>query len=120
MRTQKKPNIAIGGDLRDYLRRFRRERDLPITYERLRDFHEAIPLIDADGRNTLWESVAYRAEEMPALNDALKRIYALLKVDGDFSVVQHLYIDRVDFCSFGNSMQRCCTTEKSPSTLRRA
>ena len=104
LRTQKKPNIAIGGDLRDYLRRFRRERDLPITYERLRDFHEAIPLIDADGRNTLWESVAYRAEEMPALNDALKRIYALLKVDGDFSVVQHLYIDRVDFCSFGNSM----------------
>ena len=104
LRTQKKPNIAISGDLRGYLRRFRRERELPVTYERLRDFHEAIPLFDAEGRNTLWETVAYRAEEMPALNDALKRIYALLKVDGDFSVVQHLYIDRVDFCSFGNSM----------------
>ena len=104
MRTQKKPNVAIRGELRDYLRQFRRERELPVSYARLRDFHEAIPLIDAEGRNTLWESVVYRAEEMPEINDALKRVYALLKVDGDFSVVQHLYIDRVDFCSFGNSM----------------
>ena len=104
VRMQKKPNIAIGGELRAYLRQFRRERELPVSYERLRDFHEAIPLIDAEGRNTLWESVVYRAEEMPAINEGLKRTYALLKVDGDFSVVQHLYIDRVDFCSFGNSM----------------
>jgi len=29
---------------------------------------------------------------------------ALIKVDGDMSVVQHLYADRVDFCTFGNSM----------------
>jgi hypothetical protein len=89
--------------LRGYLRRYRRERELPVTYERLRNFHETIPLVDHDGRNTLWESVAYHAEEMSALNESLKRIYALLKVDGDFSVMQHLYIDRVDFCSFGNS-----------------
>jgi len=103
VRTKKKPSYPIGEDLRAYLRKFRRERHLPVTYERLRDFHEAIPLIDADGRNTLWESVAYRAADMAALNEDLKRIYALLKVDGDFSVMQHLYIDRVDFCSFGNS-----------------
>jgi hypothetical protein len=103
VRTKKKPSYPIGEDLRAYLRKFRRERHLPVTYERLRDFHEAVPLIDADGRNTLWESVAYRAADMAALNEDLKRIYALLKVDGDFSVMQHLYIDRVDFCSFGNS-----------------
>jgi len=40
---------------------------------------------------------------MRALNEALKEVYALLKVDGDMSVVQHLYADRVDFCTFGNS-----------------
>jgi len=40
---------------------------------------------------------------MRPLNEDLKRIYALLKVDGDFSVMAHLYIDRIDFCSFGNS-----------------
>ena len=103
LRTRKKPSYPIGEDLRGYLRKYRRERELPVTYERLRDFHETMPLIDADGRNTLWESVIYRAEEMGPLNEDLKQIYALLRVDGDFSVMQHLYIDRVDFCSFGNS-----------------
>ena len=102
-RTPKKPSYPIGGPLRAYLQRYRRERELPVTYERLRNFHETIPLVDNDGRNTLWESVAYHAEEMSALNEGLKRIYALLKVDGDFTVMQHLYIDRVDYCSFGNS-----------------
>ena len=102
-RTQKKPSYPIGEELRGYLRKFRRERQLPVTYEQLRGFHEAIPLMDPDGRHTLWESVAYRSEEMTALNEGLKLIYALLRVDGDFSVMEHLYIDRVDFCSFGNS-----------------
>ncbi len=102
-RTRKKPSYPIGEDLRNYLKRYRRERELPVTYERLRHFHESHPLVDADGRNTLWESVAYTAEDIPALNEDLKRIYALLRVDGDFSVMQHLYIDRIDFCSFGNS-----------------
>ncbi|HWA25255.1 MAG TPA: hypothetical protein VG734_06220 [Lacunisphaera sp.] len=103
-RTRKKPTYPIGADLRAYLQRYRRERDLPVTYERLRHFHEAVPMMDSAGRPTLWDSVAYTAEEIPALNEDLKRIYALLRVDGDFSVMQHLYIDRVDFCTFGNSM----------------
>ena len=101
--TQKKPSYPVIEDLRSYLRRYRRDRDLPVTYERLRDFQETAPLIDGSGQTTLWETVAYRAEDMPALNEDLKRIYALLKVDGDFSVMAHLYIDRIDFCSFGNS-----------------
>jgi len=28
----------------------------------------------------------------------------LIKVDGDARIVEHVYVDRVDFCSFGNSM----------------
>ncbi|MBM3855275.1 MAG: hypothetical protein FJ399_19325 [Verrucomicrobia bacterium] len=90
-------------DLRGYLRRYRRERELPVTYERLRAFHEVIPLTDEAGQPTLWDTVIYDANEMPELNEALKQVYAWLKVDGDFSVVNHLYIDRVDFCTFGNS-----------------
>ena len=102
-RLQKKPSFPIRDDLRGYLKQYRRERELPVTYERLRAFSESIPLMDAEGRNTLWETVAYRAEDIPALNEDLKRLYALLRVDGDFAVMQHLYIDRIDFCSFGNS-----------------
>ncbi|MDP3073114.1 MAG: hypothetical protein Q8N18_22665 [Opitutaceae bacterium] len=101
--TRRKPSIPVSEGLRTYLRRYRRERDLPITYERLRAFHEVIPLTDDAGKPTLWDTVIYDAVEMTALNQALKEVYALLKVDGDLSVVQHLYVDRVDFCTFGNS-----------------
>jgi hypothetical protein len=41
---------------------------------------------------------------MDDLKVDLKYIYALLKVHGDLSVMDHLYIDRIDFCSFGNSL----------------
>ena len=102
-RTLKKPSYPIGWALRTYLQKYRRERTLPVTYERLRYFHEACPLVDADGVPSLWETVVYRSEEITALNNDLKRIYALLRVDGDFSIMEHLYIDRIDFCSFGNS-----------------
>jgi hypothetical protein len=101
--TQKKPSYPIIEELRSYLRRYRRDRDLPVSYERLRNFQETAPLMDAAGQPTLWETVVYHAEEMRVLNEDLKRIYALLKVDGDFSVMRHLYIDRIDFCAFGNS-----------------
>jgi hypothetical protein len=101
--TLRKPSFPIRPDLRGYLRRYRRERELPVTYERLRSFHEVIPLTDEAGQPTLWDTVIYDANEMPELNEALKQVYAWLKVDGDFSVVNHLYIDRVDFCTFGNS-----------------
>ena len=101
--TQKKPTFPVVDGLRGYLRAYKRERDLPVTYERLRGFSEVIPLTDEDGKPTLWDTVIYDGGEMRALNEALKEVYALLKVDGDMSVVQHLYADRVDFCTFGNS-----------------
>ena len=101
--TRRKPTFPIGEGLRGYLRTYKRERNLPVTYERLRGFTEVIPLTDAEGKPTLWDTVIYDRNEMRALNEALKEVYALLKVDGDMSVVQHLYADRVDFCTFGNS-----------------
>ena len=101
--TRKKPSFPITEGLRGNLRTYKRERVLPVTYERLRGFAEVIPLTDADGKQTLWDTVIYDGNEMRSLNEALKEVYALLKVDGDMSVVQHLYADRVDFCTFGNS-----------------
>ena len=100
---QKKPSFPISDGLRAYLRRTRRDRELPIAYDRLRRFVESIPLADSAGRPTLWESVMYDRIEMDALYEDLKRMYAILRVDGDLSVMQHLYIDRIDFCAFGNS-----------------
>ena len=102
-RTAKKPSFPISEHLRGYLRRYRRERELPVTYERLRGFHEGIPLTDEAGKPTLWDTVIYEGDEMRRLNEDLKRIYALLRTDGDMSVFSHLFVDRIDFCTFGNS-----------------
>jgi hypothetical protein len=101
--TLRKPSFPVRPELRGYLRRYRREHELPVTYDRLRAFHEVIPLTDETGKPTLWDTVIYDAGEMAELNAALKEVYAWLKVDGDLSVVNHLYVDRVDFCTFGNS-----------------
>jgi hypothetical protein len=100
---QKKPAFPVGDALRAYLRRTRRERDLPVTYERLRRFTDSVPLSDGRGKPSLWESVFYDRLDMQGLHEDLKRVYAILRVDGDLSVMQHLYIDRIDFCAFGNS-----------------
>jgi hypothetical protein len=102
--TRKKPLFPISEGLRHYLRHFKRDKVIPVTYDRLRSFHEVIPLTDATGKPTFWDTVIYEPNEMRILNDGLKQIYALIKVAGDMSVVQHLYVDRVDFCTFGNSM----------------
>ncbi len=102
-RQQKKPSYPISPELRSYLRRYRRDRDVPVTYGRLRAFAESAPLQDSQGRPTLWETVVYDRLDMDDLHDDLKRIYALLRVDGDLSVMQHLYVDRIDYCAFGNS-----------------
>jgi hypothetical protein len=101
--TRKKPTFPVSPDLLGYLRRYKRERDLSVTYERLRAFQEVIPLTDDKGAPTLWDTVIYDGAEMRELNEALKLVYALLKVDGDLSVMSHLYVDRIDYCTFGNS-----------------
>ena len=102
--TRRKPMFPISEGLRSYLRQYRRETELSVTYERLRSFHEVIPLTDAAGKPTLWDTVISEPTRLRGLNEALKKVYALIKVAGDMSVVQHLYVDRIDFCTFGNSM----------------
>jgi hypothetical protein len=102
--TPRKPSYAISAGLSSYLARFRRELALPVSYGRLEGFRESVPLSDAAGRDTLWESVIYPPDEMAALKVDLKYVYALLKVHGDLSVMDHLYIDRIDYCTFGNSL----------------
>jgi hypothetical protein len=101
--SPRKPSYPIRPPLASYLMQFQRELELPVSYERLGAFHESVPLMDAAGRDTLWETVLYPTSEMAALKVDLRYIYALLKVQGDLSVMDHLYVDRIDYCTFGNS-----------------
>jgi hypothetical protein len=103
LNTRRKPMYPISPTLREYLARYGRELRLPITYGDLRHFRECIPLIDKTGKDTLWQTVLYFSFEMERIHEGLKAIYAILKCGGDRSVMQHLYVDRIDFCSFGNS-----------------
>jgi len=102
--TKRKPAYPIAPALRDYLAHYHRELELPVVYRDLTHFQESVPLLDPSGEATLWETMIYERTEMQRLQRELTRLYALLKVQGDLSVMQHLYVDRIDYCTFGNSL----------------
>jgi hypothetical protein len=101
--SKKKPAFRIGPALRDYLRAYDRQYSLPLHYADLRRYESSTSVYDRAGRDTLWESVLYAQGEQAELYESLKNLYADLKADGDRSVMQHLFIDRVDVCTFGNT-----------------
>ncbi len=99
----KKPPSPILPGLREYLARYNRELVLPLAYSDLFYFTVSGPLLDKHGQDTLWQTVGYHSFEMPRIYQALKETYAILKSGGDRSALDHLYVDRVDYCSFGNT-----------------
>lgn len=101
--SNKKLVYTIKESLREYLINQDREVSLPITYVELHRYNNAIPFIDNKGKDTLWETVLYPHSEMIHVHESLKKIYALLKSSGDVSVIEHLYIDRIDLCTYGNT-----------------
>ena len=101
--SKKKPHYKPNAQLQAYLHNSERVLPLPTSYDKLLDFDYAHPLTDKTGRDTLWESVHYAPEKQGSIHSALKFIYVLLKTEGDTSVAEHLDVDRVDYCTFGNS-----------------
>ena len=75
----------------------------PIKYSDLTRYDNSIPLYDGIGEDTLWQTVFYPQDDMKHIHYSLKKIYANLKADGDLSVMEHLFIDRVDECTYGNT-----------------
>jgi hypothetical protein len=101
--TRKKKVYKIHKPLREYLLTQGREVEIPITYDELHRFDNSIPFIDRNDTDTLWETVFFPQSEMEHVHEALKKIYAMLKYDKDVSVIDHLYIDRIDLCTYGNT-----------------
>lgn len=101
--SKKKIHYPIQKNLRKYLKRYSRELELPIDYSDLDHYENSVPLYDKAGKDTLWETVYYPQSEMEEINKALCRVYSLLKTEGDLSVMEHLYVNRIDYCPFGNS-----------------
>ena len=99
----KKPVFPVEEPLRKYLIHANREVSIPIAYQDLLRFSNAITLFDRYGNDTLWETLIYTESDRREIYAALFHIYAHLKVGGDTAVYDHLYVDRVDWCLYANT-----------------
>ncbi len=101
--SKKKPPYPVNAAFTRYLKKHNRVVDLPLQYEDLLRFNMSVNLINEKGEDTLWHTVFYPEADMQELYYALTYIYVLLKADGDKTILDHLTVARVDFCTFGNS-----------------
>ena len=101
--SRKKLVYPVREPLRRYLRHYGREVHLPTTYADLMNYQESVSLIDKKGKDTLWETAIYPSYAADAIHLGLKKIYAMLKAGGNLKVQEHLFIDRIDYCTFGNT-----------------
>lgn len=100
---KKKTVYSISDGLRNFLIKYGREVDIPVHYNELLRYSNSISLYDYNGNDTLWETVLYDELERDEIHYNIKKIYAILKAEGDMSVMEHLYVDRVDWCTYGNT-----------------
>jgi hypothetical protein len=101
--SKKKEVYAISDELRGYLEQYGREMPLPIKYTDLLRYEDKIPVLDKHEQDTLWVSLIYSESETNHIHAALKRIYAILQAGGAQGVQDHLYVERVDLCLYGNT-----------------
>jgi hypothetical protein len=102
--TQKRKQFFPVNDLfRSYLTKYQRSMDLPVTYEDMLKYEDSFPLLNKNGEDTLWQTLIFEAVYGRELYEGLKKIYVILRSGGDESALPNLYIDRVDFCTFGNT-----------------
>jgi hypothetical protein len=100
---KKKIPYPISACLRAYLRNQEREKQIQITYEDLVRYESSFTLYDRHGKDSLWETALYPASESQQIHQALKEVYSLLKAGGDLSVIEHLFVERIDVCIYGNT-----------------
>ncbi|WP_219225141.1 hypothetical protein [Pedobacter antarcticus] len=101
--SRKKPIYPVSAALQKYLKSYQRDSKLPITYNDLLVFDESYPIMDKHGKDSLWEGPIYAADRIEHIHNGLKVIYANLKASGNLRIVQHKYIDKIEYCTFGNT-----------------
>ncbi len=101
--SKKKIHYPINNELMDYLTKYDRTMNSSIVYEDLLRFSDHFPILDANGNDTLWEGVMYSYHEQDEINNGLLKIYQRLRSDGNEEATEHLLVDSIDYCTFGNS-----------------
>lgn len=100
----KKDTYPVSEGLQKYLHHYGRDIKLPIAYKDLLNYRYATSIKDKKGKFTHWETAVYDLKEMEFLKEGLIKTYATLKTEGDLSYINHLDVERIDFCEFGNSV----------------
>lgn len=101
--SKKKIIYPISPKLRVFLNKYGREVDFPIQYSDLLRYSTSVALYDSKGNDTLWETVFFAESDRVDIHYNVKKIYSLLKAQGDMTVMEHLYVDRIDLCVYGNT-----------------
>ncbi len=101
--SKKKKFYGINQNFQKYLERYGRSCPLPLQYDDMFRFFSSVPLKNQSGEETLWETVYYEESEAKEINEACCQIYALLNTEGDLTAIDHLEVDRIDYCMFGNT-----------------
>ena len=101
--SKKKLFFPISEALKGYLYTYNRLVKIPFTYSELLRYFSTIPQKDKYGKDTLWKTVLFQPSEMEDIHHRLVKMYAMMKFDGNESLMEHLQVDRVDYCPFGNS-----------------
>ena len=101
--SKKKQSYKVSVPLKEYLHQYNRLVKIPFSYTELLRFFSSLPNKDKHGKDTLWETVMFQPFEMEDIQHRLVKMYAMMKFDGNESLMEHLHVDRVDYCVFGNS-----------------
>ncbi len=99
----KKQYYPISENLFQYLEKYKRVTKTNVFYDDLLRFQGSVAVYDLKGEDTLWLRVFYNEFDQKEIDLSLKKIYTLLHSDGDERVLNHLTVDYIDFCAFGNS-----------------
>ena len=102
MAQLKKITYPASGELLEYLKTYNHRRTLPIQYEDLCQFQDALPLYTKSDEDSLWRTAIYPPQEFDRLSAGLCDIYSRLK-SNDLAIAEYLDVERIDFCSFANS-----------------
>jgi len=101
--SKKKPAFKISDALSGYLTRQGRNINTPLFYSDLLRFQGSITIYDEVGNDTLWVSTFYSESDRAEIDLSLKKMYTALHADGSDVLIPYLTIDRIDYCTFGNT-----------------
>lgn len=94
--SKKKIIFKVSKVLKNYLASSERTATIPLTYKDLLNYEDSTPLRDDLEEDNLWETVKFPEENTAKIQEDLIKVYALLKSDGDASLFNNFYIERID------------------------